>query len=206
MEEFGIDCINLSDRSSLINLAIDYIHNQHKITLSRSFSILPSTTRVKGNLQVLQKALQGKHQNSDEEFDGQLSDLEKTFGLQGSGAKDSLMNKLANLSTEDNTQEKHAPNIQIPGLGKEQPKKQNLIEEVSSTNQRQSSEVKTPTYSLEEKYKEENLEELILTIKLQGVNKVSECELDISEVRSNNSSARPYTECLTVKSYSDLDL
>jgi hypothetical protein len=186
LEEFGIECINSSDRSSLINLAIDYVYNQHKITLSRSFSILPSTTRIKGSLEVLRNALQGKNQNSDEEFDGQLSDLEKTFGLQGTGAKDSLLNKLANLSTEDNKQEKHAPNIQIPGLSKEQPKKQNLIEEVSSTNQRQRSEVKTPAHSLEEKYKEENLEEMILTIKLPGVNKVSECELNISEVRSKS--------------------
>ncbi|XP_062572918.1 PIH1 domain-containing protein 2-like [Saccostrea cucullata] len=181
LEEFGIDCKNSSDRTALINLAIDYVHNQHKITLSRSFSILPSTTKFKGNILSLQKALQSQKQNEDDEFDEQLSELEKTFGLQGCGAKDSLMNKLANLSTEDNAKSNNTPNIQLPGLSKEKPAKQNLIQEMNSTNQKPSSKVKVPEYNMEEKFKEKNLEELILTIKLPGVNKVSECELDISE-------------------------
>lgn len=183
MEEFGIDCKNSLDRNTLINLAIDYILHQNKTALSRSFSILPSTSLSKGNLQVLLKAFQGKNKNADDEFDEHLSEMEKTFGLQGLGAKDSLLNKLANLSTEESVQDKNAPNIQLPGLGKEQPKKQNLIQEMNSSNSKQACETKVPDYKMEEKFNGEDLEKLILTIKLPGVNKVSECELDISEVR-----------------------
>lgn len=183
LEEFGIDCKNSLDRNTLINLAIDYILHQNKTALSRSFSILPSTSLSKGNLQVLLKAFQGKNKNADDEFDEHLSEMEKTFGLQGLGAKDSLLNKLANLSTEESVQDKNAPNIQLPGLGKEQPKKQNLIQEMNSSNSKQACETKVPDYKMEEKFNGEDLEKLILTIKLPGVNKVSECELDISEVR-----------------------
>lgn len=186
LEEFGIDCKNSLDRNTLINLAIDYILHQNKTALSRSFSILPSTSLSKGNLQVLLKAFQGKNKNADDEFDEHLSEMEKTFGLQGLGAKDSLLNKLANLSTEESVQDKNAPNIQLPGLGKEQPKKQNLIQEMNSSNSKQACETKVPDYKMEEKFNGEDLEKLILTIKLPGVNKVSECELDISEVRKKN--------------------
>lgn len=184
LEEFGIDCKNSMDRNSLINLAIDYVFNQNKVTLSRSFTILPSKSKSKGNLPVLQKAFQGLNKNADQEFDEHLSEMEKTFGLQGCGAKDSLLNKLAHMSTEDNEQDKNAPNIQLPGLGKEQPKKQNLIQEIDTSNQIHDAELKVPEYSLEEIHtcKEENLEKLVLTVKLPGVHKVSECELDISEV------------------------
>lgn len=181
LEEFGIDCKNSLDRNTLINLAIDYILHQNKTALSRSFSVLPSTTLSKGNLQVLMKAFQGKNKNADDEFDDHLSEMEKTFGLQGLGAKDSLLNKLANLSTEESVQDKNAPNIQLPGLGKEQTKKQNLIQEMNSSNSEQVCETKEPDYKMEEKFNGEDLEKLTLTIKLPGVNKVSECELDISE-------------------------
>lgn len=184
MEEFGIDCKNSLDRNTLINLAIDYILHQNKTALSRSFSVLPSTTLSKGNLQVLMKAFQGKNKNADDEFDDHLSEMEKTFGLQGLGAKDSLLNKLANLSTEESVQDKNAPNIQLPGLGKDQTKKQNLIQEMNSDNSEQVCETKEPDYKMEEKFNGEDLEKLLLTIKLPGVNKVSECELDISEVRT----------------------
>lgn len=184
MEEFGIDCKNSLDRNTLINLAIDYILHQNKTALSRSFSVLPSTTLSKGNLQVLMKAFQGKNKNADDEFDDHLSEMEQTFGLQGLGAKDSLLNKLANLSTEESVQDKNAPNIQLPGLGKDQTKKQNLIQEMNSDNSEQVCETKEPDYKMEEKFNGEDLEKLTLTIKLPGVNKVSECELDISEVRT----------------------
>uniref|UniRef100_A0A8W8L238 PIH1 domain-containing protein 2 n=1 Tax=Magallana gigas TaxID=29159 RepID=A0A8W8L238_MAGGI len=133
------------------------------------------------NLQVLMKAFQGKNKNTDDEFDEHLSEMEKTFGLQGLGAKDSLLNKLANLSTEESVQDKNAPNIQLPGLGKEHTKKQNLIQEMNSSNSEQVCETKEPDYKMEEKFNGEDLEKLLLTIKLPGVNKVSECELDISE-------------------------
>lgn len=184
LEEFGIDCKNSLDRNTLINLAIDYILHQNKTALSRSFSVLPSTTLSKGNLQVLMRAFQGKNKNADDEFDDHLSEMEKTFGLQGLGAKDSLLNKLANLSTEESVQDKNAPNIQLPGLGKEHTKKQNLIQEMNSSNSEQVCETKEPDYKMEEKFNGEDLEKLLLTIKLPGVNKVSECELDISEVRT----------------------
>lgn len=181
LEEFGINCKNSLDRNTLINLAIDYILHQNKTALSRSFSILPSTSTSKGNLKVLLNAFQGQKQKADKDFDEHLSEMERTFGLQGSGAKDSLLNKLANLSTEESEQDKNAPNIQLPGLGKEQPKKQNLIQEMSSSNSKKAPETKEPDYNMVEKFNGKDLEKLILTIKLPGVNKVSECELDISE-------------------------
>ncbi|KAK3107152.1 hypothetical protein FSP39_008233 [Pinctada imbricata] len=194
LEEYGRKTKYPNDRDTLVMLAIDYIQAQHNVTLSRNYTLLGESIPYKGNLRKMQKAFTGK---SDQEMDEQLSELENSFGPLGPGAKDSLLNKLSNMSTGDsnykvktNTPGSNVMNelsgIRIPTEVQNDKKKANLIQEISTEVNEKSNNSKSvlacPKYKLSEIHVDDGGQDcLIVNIELPGVLGVRECELDISQ-------------------------
>ena len=96
-----MDSSLMEERNMLINLALSYIEDQHKVELSRSFVVFPKKTAFKGSKEGLEKSFMKKYQNEDgihdEKFQNDLTELEKSFGPLAEGCKDTLLAKLANM-------------------------------------------------------------------------------------------------------------
>ncbi|XP_060077550.1 PIH1 domain-containing protein 2-like [Ylistrum balloti] len=187
IQEYGHDTKSFADRETLINLAIDFIQHQHKVEISRSFTLLPSDITHKGDITLLHKSFSKKSQKSEQQFEEQLSELESSFGPLASGAKNSLLNKLANLSTEESNSSKanghnmgttyDSPTIKMPN--QTEVKKTGIIEEISSQS---NSKLVCPVYTMDSvRNDHEEIDHVTVKIELPGVKSVGECELDISK-------------------------
>lgn len=188
IEEYGHDTKSLADRETLINLAIDFIQHQHKVELSRNFTLLPQDIKHKGEITLLHQSFSKKTQSSEQQFEEQLSELETSFGPLAAGAKNSLLNKLANLSTEENKNSKKSnvngmgttydsPTIKMPN--QTEVKKVGIIEEIPTQC---NSKLICPVYTMDSVRDESgDIDHVIVKIQLPGVKSVNDCELDISK-------------------------
>ena len=179
LDEFGIDSTMEQERALLVNLAIDYLQDNHKLTLSRHYTILKKEITIKGKLQVAQKSLTSKI-NKDDEFENELAELEKTFGPMTAGCKDTLLNQLSNITVDDEpsfmTTDSNTSDIKLPG--DTVPKKMGLIQELGTGEFK----LRTPEHEFTEKEDANGKQKLVLKIRLPKVLSVNECELDLSPV------------------------
>ena len=187
MEEYGRHCKNPTDADTLIQLALDYIEHEQNIKVSRSYAILPESTTHKGELEFVRLSITKRLKKQDDQYEKDMSEIEKTFGPIADSERDSLLSKLSNMTTSDkkknnkNVDLNKAANgysINIPNAPK-QPIKKGLIEEIGSSNV-SSKRCPTPKYSLEP-CEQDGCHCLELRVELPGVTSVGECELDISE-------------------------
>ncbi|OWF46818.1 PIH1 domain-containing protein 2-like [Mizuhopecten yessoensis] len=190
IEEYGHDTKSLVDRDTLINLAIDFIEHHHKVEVSRSFTLLSCDITHKGDITLLHKSFSKKAQKSEQQFEEQLSELEESFGPLAAGAKNSLLNKLANLSTEEsgNSQKSNghgmgtnndsrSPTIKMPN--QTEVRKTGIIEEISSQS---NSKLTCPLYTMDPIRNDcGDIDQVVVKIQLPGVRSVADCELDISK-------------------------
>ncbi|XP_072172200.1 PIH1 domain-containing protein 2-like [Diadema setosum] len=166
---------NAVDRDLIINLGIDYIQNQHKVTVSRSYREC-SDFKFKGPMVSLTSTQRffGKREKTEEEI---LQ--ENLAGL----SPQSLLGKVQELSGQDLEQSELESRLRGLALNTDSmdsmPKKAaGLIEEISSSDV----DLPAPEYNLRLLPANENKQRrLELRLELTGVQSVSECELDISE-------------------------
>ena len=188
ISEFGIESNLVAERNLLINLGISYVEDQHKLTLSKNFTLLDKQHRYKGTLVKALETLTQKMKNSDKEYEKELGELEKNLGSMAFGAKDSLLNQLSNIGVSDpSTMEQQyvpddpriedvakEPEITLPGQ-QSAVKKPGLIEEVGSST----SSLPEPVYELDDREGECR----VVTVRLPDVSSVKECDLNISQVK-----------------------
>ncbi|GFO29876.1 pih1 domain-containing protein 2 [Plakobranchus ocellatus] len=108
LEKFGKNCCNPIDADTLVHLALDYVEHEQKVKVSRTYTILPSDTPVKGDLELVRlcftKAFQrnskakGGIVGTSKPLDKDVAELEKTFGPLSSSERESLLSQLSNIS------------------------------------------------------------------------------------------------------------
>nr|XP_054760238.1 PIH1 domain-containing protein 2-like [Lytechinus pictus] len=169
---------NAVDRDLLINLGMDYVENQHKVKLSRSYKECQGL-KFKGDISTLTsvKRFFGKREKTEEEV------LEENLaGL----SPDTLLGKIHELSNQDLEQSDLEDRLKDLAVGSTKDpdvdRKGGLIQEISSTKL----ELPEPEYSLDlQEGDEKGPRRLELRLELHGVQSVSQCELDISEDEVN---------------------
>ena len=186
LQRFGLHSDLVEERRMLIHLAMDYLEDQHKVKLSRHYTLLGKEMICKGSKKVAIQSLMKKSAQKDEEFHQQLNELEKTFGPIPDQCKDSLLNKISNIATEEADQSENfidglvaaekQPEIRMSGV-KALPR-QGLVQELSEGSENKLPE---PVYNLVTR-QHAGYEMLVAKIHLPGVTSVQQCELDISEV------------------------
>jgi len=181
LQEYGIDSCLMEEQRLLINLAIDYIEDQNKVTLSRHFVVLPKSTQFKGPIAKSKDALLKKVSGQDTEFCSKLGDVEKSLGPLATGCKDALLTDLSSIVSQDsagnNTEHYNPagsqPELRLPGDKARSAVK--LIEEVNSTETRLVRPDCTTNVVGDDLSKQ-----LLICIHLPGVSSVSECSLEVS--------------------------
>jgi len=179
LQDYGIDSSLMEEQRLLINLAIDYIEDQNKVTLSRDFLVLPRCTLCKGPVAKSKEVLLKKVGGQDTSFSNRLGDLEKTLGPLAAGCKDALLTDLSSDSVGANAElEKDAsssqPELRLPGEKAKPGVK--LIEELHSTE----THLVCPDSTMDV-VNNDFSKQLIIRIHLPGISSVSECSLEISE-------------------------
>ena len=191
LNEFGREAKNPVDADTLVQLALDYIEHEQKVKVSRTYTVLPTDTTHKGEMEFVRLSLGKKLSNQDHLFEQNMKNLGKQFGAGTENDEDSFMRKLSNLTMTENKESKSGPGlnfshsqdpIKITNTVKQTDKK-NLIEEIGSSNIASPAgrQWPTPKYSLEP-CERNGCRCLELRVELPGVKSVAECELDISEV------------------------
>ena len=181
LKQYGINSCLSEERNMLINLAINYVCDNHKIMLSRNFIVMDENRKHWGSLQMAQKQLGSKE---DDSFGKELNELEQSFGPMASGCSDSLMDQLSNISlgTSDkinthghnsSTTSNGTPHL---NLSQTNPKK-GLIEDLNPC-----SSLPEPLCELVSKQSSADQRLLVLKVHLEGVQSVQQCQLDISQV------------------------
>ncbi|XP_063440108.1 PIH1 domain-containing protein 2-like [Mytilus trossulus] len=174
---------NTTERDLLIKLAIKYVENQHDVQVSSNYQILGGNVVFKGNMEKFVQAFNKKTEKSDKEFDENMSELQKNFAPLPSDAKDTILNKFANIAVSEDTGKcdpvttsQNSFDFKMPSSDSGK-KKKGLIEEISTST------VKTacPKYTLECVKGNNNIEEIKVRVTLDGVSSVKECCLDISK-------------------------
>ncbi|KAJ8316580.1 hypothetical protein KUTeg_005870 [Tegillarca granosa] len=186
LEEYGRNCKNKIDQETLINLAIDYIHDQQKIKLSRQFKLLGEETLYKGQINVIENSFTKKDKSSTE-MENQISELEKTFGPLTGNEKESLLSKLSNISVNDdqvNTTPSQArgtsDRVIFPLQNEHENPKKGLIEEISTETSE--TVLKKPDYKLlTDRGDNGQIQQITIKIDLPSVKSVTECELDLCQ-------------------------
>lgn len=175
------------DRETLINLAIDYIHDQQKIKLSRQFKLLGEETPYKGEITLIENSFTKKDKSSTE-MENQISELEKTFGPLTGNEKESLLGKLSNISVNDD-QRNTTPNqsrgtndrVIFPLQNEHGHSKKGLIEEIST--EASETTLRKPEYKLlTDRGDNGQIRQITIKIELPSVKSVTECELDLCQV------------------------
>lgn len=192
LDECGKNTHNTVERDLLINLAFQYIENQHKVEISRNYEILGGNIVYKGNMEKLQQALMKKTENADKEFEKDMSELQKNFAPFPTDAKENILNKFANIAvSEDKNSADHMKpqqngfDFKLPSAdgGK---KKKGLIEEITPSEKIDIEKPVCPKYTLDcNKDDSGTVEEIKVRVTLDGVCSVKECCLDISQVCLN---------------------
>ena len=183
LHDYGIDSSFVEERRLLVNLAIDYIEDQNKVTVSRDFVVLPKSTRCKGSIAKSKDVLLKKVSGYDTAFSSELNELEKMLGPLATGCKDALLKDLSSISShdsvDDNAELQKAslscpPELRLPGKTVKSGVK--LIEEVHSTE----THLLRPDCT-SDVVGDDSAKLLIMRIHLPGVSSVSECLLEISD-------------------------
>ena len=168
---------NSVDRDLLINLGMDYIEQQHKVKVSRTYKECQGL-KFKGDVSSLtsSKRFFGKREKTEDELI-----QENLTGL----SPDSLLGKIHELSGQDLEQSELESRLRglavdTSGSGVDDGKRKvGLIEEISSTKVELPQPECTVDFLNEDEKRPRRLE---LRLQLDGVDSVAECELDIAEV------------------------
>lgn len=91
----------------LINLAIDFLQDFHKCSISRDFSILKKPKLYKGSLARALATLTKRARESDAAVEKQVDKLENMFGKLHVSDKLSMMDKLGHIVDESVEQEQY---------------------------------------------------------------------------------------------------
>jgi len=183
LQDYGIDSSLMEEQRLLINLAIDYIEDQNKVTLSPDFVVLPKSTICKGPVAKSKDVLLKKVGGQDTHFSNRLGDLEKTLGPLAAVCKDALLTDLSSVISQDSVGanaklEKDSPSSQpelrLPGEKVKPGVK--LIEELHSTE----TQLVCPDSTMDV-VTNDSSKLLVIRIHLPGISSVSECSLEISE-------------------------
>ncbi|XP_013397361.1 PIH1 domain-containing protein 2 [Lingula anatina] len=186
VQDYGHEAENPAERDALINLGLDYVQDQQKVTISRNYKLLDESTLYKGDLAQLRQGLTQRFQKEDDEYNKQMSDLQKMFGPIAE-SNESLIGQLSNLTSDDSKVKTSPPvqketEIRVPGLSKQPSKntnKANLIQEVSSSGEKDG---RTPKHEMCVKDSTGSKPRRVeVKVHLPEVGSVQECELDISE-------------------------
>lgn len=122
----------------------------------------------------------------DKEFEQNMSELQKNFAPFPTDAKETFLNKFANIGVSDNDKDHGHIKTQQSGFdiklpsSKEQSDKKGLIEEISSTNIN-TDNTSSPHYTMD-CIDNGDGKEVKVKVTLEGVSSVRECCLDISQV------------------------
>ncbi|XP_005987329.1 PIH1 domain-containing protein 2 [Latimeria chalumnae] len=155
------------EMDQLIRLAMKYIEEQHKLTLSHSYLI--TNFKLKGNVKRMKQNLIGRPKSPTG-----LKAKEKVSG-------DSLLQQLTNLQAGGKEHENISCPIRLTSDDITQPKKTPLIEEISSTELSCDDHVETPKYELLVLKDKNGQAHNELKVELPEVKSVSECQLSISK-------------------------
>ena len=180
LDEFGKYAHSKADQDTLVQIAMDYIENQHSnISLNRKYKILDKDH--KGSVKLIQESLFQAFSTKDKDFNESLDSVIKDFAPLATESPESLLGQL-NKSIEPEQYTKSTSNVgdQLSGIKlNTQPVKKGLIEEVSSKEI--CSNLPEPVYEITRS--ENPIAPLFnLKITLPDVKSVMECELDISQV------------------------
>lgn len=178
-----------NEQGLLIGLCLDYVENQQKVKVSRAYSVLPHKTTHKGPYNCIKKGLTAKTKHADDEFDEELSELEKKFGP-------GLKNSIFNISPEDGstnlckekcifnqaTNENSKPAVSI-FPSEQKCTKRGLIKEINASDEEDSSVLPEPDFETRIKAGDGKGRRILLRVNLPGITSVQECLLDISKVK-----------------------
>lgn len=176
LEQFGANCPSKAEQDSLIQLALNYIEDQHSMKLSRNYYIIDA--KFKGDINSIKSDFGISKSSIESDFEK----LTRSFGpVADLATKDpSLLVKLAAGDDEDSgitpasssgeinldTPLAHPKIINEPKVETKADKK--LIEEITTE----------PMYTMD------NVDGcLVIKVELSEVTNVSECLLDVTKVR-----------------------
>ena len=174
----------------LVNLGLDFISDQHRVTVSRDYTALSGVAdHCQGALEVARDSLMRKTRGEAEAFDSQLSEMERTFGPMAAGCKSRLLGELARQNEGQTATIGPSSEVTLD-LHRASTGTSTMIEEISSTER----VLARPSHTVDVT-QADGVRQMVLRIELPGVTSVSECELDLSEV-----SAKPSSETVTTAS------
>jgi len=182
LQDYGIDSSLMEEQRLLINLAIDYIEDQNKVSLSRNFVVLPKSTQCKGPIGKSKDVMLRKVSGQDTHFSNKLGELENTFGPLAAGCKDALLTDLSSVISQDNAGDNaefqkassSQSELRLPGETAKSGVK--LIEEMHSTE----THLVRPDCTMDI-VGDDSSKLLVIRIHLPGVKSVSECSLELSD-------------------------
>jgi len=183
LEDYGIDSPLMKERSLLVNLAIDYVEDQNKVSVSRDFIVLPKSTPCKGPAAMSKDVLLKKVSGQDKTFGNELSEFDKTFGCLAASHKDALLKELSHVrnqySAHDDANLQNVcvscePQLKLPGETVNAGVK--LVEEVNST----ATHLARPDCTMDV-VSDQSGKSLVIRIHLPGMSNVNECLLEISD-------------------------
>lgn len=168
LEQFGQRSHNIMDTQALVNLAIDFIEDLHKVELSRSFSILPMKVTCIGDLELAQKNVT---RTKDKPFASQTEVSDMKDLLKDKGVTDDMLSKLSSIAIGEPSQTKNDSNRATH---------ENVLEEVSSRSLIEEIE-EDPTYEVQE-ITENSANFYYVKIFLPSSATASSCDLEVTNV------------------------
>ncbi|XP_064650517.1 PIH1 domain-containing protein 2-like [Lineus longissimus] len=188
LEEFGRDSKNPEELKAMVNLAISFVQDAHKVQLSRSYTILKRSIQCKGSEERTIKSLKSVFNKGDSETEKQIDDLKKSFAPMQAMASEDVIGNVKNSNGV--TPNMDIPILTKPGASFEQPDpairisadskpaKPGLIQEISDSKV----VLPKPEYSVVVKDVEGDRPRcIVFRLELPGVTSVRDCDLDISE-------------------------
>lgn len=181
LKEYGLET-SVIKRQEFVNIALDYLEHLSGRRVDRNFTLLPQNCLFQGDLSKIQDFFLQSMQKAIKK--NALSKEEDTAVPQTLPEGSSLLSQLANISASNKkgtSSSSHKQNIPLPvmlsGTDVGKKSRKNLIQEISGTEKK----CTTPEYTLETANEGNTL---VLTVTLPGIQSVSDCQLDISEVCS----------------------
>lgn len=174
-DQFGKTCKSRDEQNALIQLAFAYVEDQQKVKLSPTYHIIDED--FKGDPKTVREDFGlGKDPMKDE-----MEKLAKSFApiadiaTKDPGLIDNLTSDNIKTSNTNMVKEEVTPDIRIPGMTDRKPAagKTKLIEEVRIT----------PDHVLSHRVTDKCTRTLAIKVSLPKVDSVSQCTLDVTEVR-----------------------